>query len=56
MFGNTVTSGELPAGVTETVKTDFLFGIGNVDITVTANSKTENYNAFLVGPFFLNLK
>ena len=50
------TSVNLPARVKETVKTPFTFGIGNVDIMVTATDVSQDYTAFLVGPFFFNLQ
>jgi PKD repeat protein len=44
-------SGTIPAGASETVRLPFTFGFGNVDITVTANSVSEQKSAFMLGPF-----
>ena len=49
-------SGNIAAGSTETVKSGFAFGIGKVDITVTANDLTEIRTGFMLGPFVLNLQ
>jgi PKD repeat protein len=37
------------------VKLPFSFGIGNVDIVITAGGTQETYSAFMLGPFMLNL-
>jgi PKD repeat protein len=34
----------------------FTYGFGPMDIMITANTASKHYSAFLVGPFFLNLK
>ena len=54
-FGGSDT-GDLPAGVTETIKAPLTIGFGLVDITVSANEVTKEYSAFLLGPFFLNIQ
>jgi PKD repeat protein len=46
-------SGTIQANMEETVKLPFSFGLGNVDITITANSVTKEATAFMLGPFVL---
>jgi PKD repeat protein len=46
-------SGTIQPGITETVRTPFTFGLGNVEITVTANGVTKQANALMLGPFVL---
>ena len=41
---------------TETVKLPFTFGLGSVDITITAGSVQEHYTATMIGPFVLRLQ
>ena len=42
-------------GVTQ-IKLPFTLGLGKVDITVTAGSQQEQYTAFMLGPFVLNVQ
>ena len=49
-------SGTILANAEETVKLPFSLGIGNVDITVTANSVTKEATAFMLGPFIISVQ
>jgi PKD repeat protein len=46
-------SGTIPANAIETVRIPFSLGIGNVEITVTANDISKHASAFMIGPFVL---
>jgi parallel beta-helix repeat protein len=39
-----------------TIETTFTIGFGHVDINIKAGTFNETYQAFLLGPFFINLK
>ena len=39
-----------------TVATPFTFGLGKVEIKVTANDIVEKRIAFMLGPFFIGVK
>ncbi|HEC81783.1 MAG TPA: PKD domain-containing protein, partial [Thermoplasmatales archaeon] len=56
VFGETQSSGTIPANTVETVKTSRVFGLGPVDITVTANHATKEAEAFMIGPLVLSVK
>ena len=49
-------NGTIPAGTEETVSSGLLFGIGKVDIVVTANDVTKEATGFLFGPLVLGVK
>ena len=49
-------SGSIQPSTTLTVSTPFTFGLGKVEIKVTANYVIEKRNAFLIGPIFLGVK
>jgi hypothetical protein len=49
-------SGTIPASTEETVQQPLTFALGKVTVTVTANEIQEQYTAFALGPFFLNLQ
>ena len=49
-------NGTIPAGTEETVSSGLLFGIGKIDIVVTANDVTKEATGFLFGPFVLGVK
>jgi len=40
----------------EEVKIKTLFGLGKVNIIISANDFEKHFSAFIIGPFFLNLK
>ncbi|MEF8848868.1 MAG: PKD domain-containing protein, partial [Candidatus Thermoplasmatota archaeon] len=54
-FGGS-TSGSLQANHVQKIKTPLTFGFGKVHITINANELTRKYTAFLMGPYFINLK
>ena len=56
VFGDTDNSGSIAAYATETVKSSLAFGLGRIDITITANELTEKRNAFMLGPFILSVE
>jgi len=49
-------NGTIPAGTEETVSSGLLFGIGKIDIVVTADDVTKEATGFLLGPFVLGVK
>ena len=49
-------SGTIAPNTVKTVKLPFTLGFGKADITVTAGTKTQQYTAFMLGPFFLGLQ
>jgi PKD repeat protein len=55
VFGSTSCSGSLGANSAQTVRTPLAFGLGRVDITVTAGAIVEEYSAFMLGPFILGV-
>jgi len=48
--------GTIPAHDSQTVKLPFSFGLGKVNIIITANSVTKEATAFMIGPFVLSVK
>jgi len=50
------TLSSLPVGVSETVKTGFLFGLGQATITITADDAGATKNGFILGPLVLNVQ
>jgi PKD repeat protein len=56
VFGQTSSSGIVDANAETIIKAPFTLGIGNVDITITANSLIEEYTALMIGPFVLGLQ
>jgi len=42
--------------VSETVKTGFLFGLGQATITITADDAGATKNGFILGPLVLNVQ
>jgi PKD repeat protein len=55
LFGGEA-EGTIPAETEETAKLGLSLAFGNVNIAVTAGGETEEYTAFAVGPFYLNLQ
>jgi PKD repeat protein len=55
VFGRTTTSGIVPADTEETIRAPFVFGLGNVDITIQANEVVSQHTAFMVGPLVLSM-
>jgi parallel beta-helix repeat protein len=55
VFIGKTTTGTISEMSEQTVKSDFAFGLGKVDITITADTVTEERTAFMLGPFILNL-
>jgi PKD repeat protein len=57
--GNVFLGGEIQGtidpGIIETVQLPLSFGFGKVTITITANNQVRILNAFLLGPFFMNI-
>ncbi|KAA0007121.1 MAG: PKD domain-containing protein, partial [Thermoplasmata archaeon] len=49
-------NGTIPAGTEETVSSGLIFGIGKIDIVVTADDVTKEATGFLLGPFVLGVK
>jgi PKD repeat protein len=49
-------SGTIAANMEQTVNLPLTIALGKTDITVTAGSITQQYTAFALGPFFLNLQ
>jgi PKD repeat protein len=49
------TNGEIAANTEETVKVPFSLGLGKVYIVVTVNQILYKYEAFMLGPFIINL-
>ena len=49
-------NGTIPAGTEETVSSGLIFGIGKIDIVVTANDVTKEATGFLIGPLVLGVK
>ncbi|MBN2603402.1 MAG: PKD domain-containing protein, partial [Candidatus Thermoplasmatota archaeon] len=49
-------SGTIPANSVKTVKLPFTIGFGKAEITITAGTKTQQYSAFMLGPFFIGLE
>ncbi len=43
-------------GFTPTIQTGFIFGLGTIDITVTAADAEKTATAFLLGPFIFNIR
>jgi hypothetical protein len=46
----------LEAGASETVKTGFIFGIGSITITVTADGATKTATGKIIGPLVVGVK
>jgi hypothetical protein len=55
VFGRTTATGTVAANTEETIRAPFVFGLGNVDITITANEVVSQHTAFMIGPFVLSL-
>jgi PKD repeat protein len=49
-------SGIAPANAKVPIKLPFTIGFGQVEITITAGTTQKQYNAFMIGPFVLNLQ
>ena len=50
------TISSLPVGGSETVKSGFLFGIGQATITITADDAGATKSGFILGPLVLNVQ
>ena len=48
-------SGTIESNSQETIETGFVFGLGDVEITITASEITKKQTALMLGPFILNL-
>jgi hypothetical protein len=55
VFIGKITTGTIAEMSEQTVKSDFAFGLGKVDIIITADTVSEERTAFMLGPFILNL-
>jgi len=44
---------DIPAGEEKTVKSSLIFGLGNVEIIVTAEEAEQTATAFILGPFVI---
>jgi hypothetical protein len=58
LFGQekTGTIPQISPGSTSTTNTGLLFGLGTIDITVTADEAEKTATAFLLGPFIINVR
>ena len=55
LFGG-VKTGTIDINTEETVKQGFSLALGNVNVIVKAGTLEEEYTAFAIGPFYLNVK
>jgi PKD repeat protein len=51
MAGNA--NGVIPANTRKTIRSPLVLGLGNIEITLNANSITKQTSAFIIGPFVL---
>jgi uncharacterized repeat protein (TIGR01451 family) len=49
-------NGNIPAYGSQTVKIPLSLGLGKINIIINANNVEMNYNAFMLGPFIINIK
>ncbi len=55
VFGRTTATGTVAPNAQETIRAPYVFGLGNVDITITANDVVSQHTAFMLGPIVLSL-
>jgi PKD repeat protein len=55
VFGRTTATGSVAPNAQETIRAPYVFGLGNVDITIQANDVVSQHTAFMLGPFVLSL-
>ena len=55
VFGRTIATGTVAANAKETIRAPYVFGLGNVDITIQANDVVSQHTAFMIGAIVILL-
>ncbi len=53
LFGRTTATGNVAANTEEIIQAPYVFGLGNVDITISANDILSKHCALMIGPFII---
>lgn len=56
VFGRTTATGTIAPNNEEIIRAPYVFGLGNVDISIKANDAVSKHTAFMFGPFVLFIK